>query len=89
MEQRQSFSALLNDPRGPRHAGATFLGAVGGAAKEFSQSVSRHLAAILPAQFSAKMGQKNRVGKVFVDYLSQLKRQRILARLKKQQRQVT
>lgn len=28
-------------------------------------------------------------GKVFVDYLSQLKRQRILARLKKQQRQVT
>jgi bifunctional non-homologous end joining protein LigD len=38
-------------------------------AKAFSKSVADHLAATLPAQFSAKMGASNRVGKVFVDYL--------------------
>jgi bifunctional non-homologous end joining protein LigD len=35
----------------------------------FSQAVARHLAATLPRHFSAKMGEKNRVGKIFVDYL--------------------
>ncbi|WP_420475758.1 DNA ligase D [Noviherbaspirillum sp. ST9] len=35
----------------------------------FSQAVARHLATTLPRYFSAKMGEKNRVGKIFVDYL--------------------
>jgi bifunctional non-homologous end joining protein LigD len=35
----------------------------------FSQAVSQHLAATLPDRFSAKMGEKNRLKKVFVDYL--------------------
>jgi len=35
----------------------------------FSQAVARHLAATLPKHFSARMGEKNRVGKIFVDYL--------------------
>lgn len=35
----------------------------------FSQAVAVHLAATLPKHFSAKMGEKNRVGKIFVDYL--------------------
>lgn len=35
----------------------------------FSQGVARHLAATLPSRFSATMGAKNRIKKVFVDYL--------------------
>lgn len=35
----------------------------------FSQAVAQHLARTLPRLFSAKMGEKNRVGKIFVDYL--------------------
>ncbi len=35
----------------------------------FSQAVAQHLARTLPKHFSAKMGEKNRVGKIFVDYL--------------------
>jgi bifunctional non-homologous end joining protein LigD len=35
----------------------------------FSQAVARHLATTLPDRFSAKMGAKNRVKKIFVDYL--------------------
>ena len=35
----------------------------------FSQAVARHLAATLPRHFSARMGEKNRVGRIFVDYL--------------------
>jgi len=35
----------------------------------FSQAVAQHLARTLPRQFSAKMGEKNRVGKIFIDYL--------------------
>ncbi|GAB3541885.1 DNA ligase D [Noviherbaspirillum agri] len=35
----------------------------------FSQAVVQHLARMLPKLFSAKMGEKNRVGKIFVDYL--------------------
>ena len=35
----------------------------------FSQAVTQHLASTLPQRFSAKMGAKNRVAKVFVDYL--------------------
>lgn len=37
--------------------------------KRFSQAVAEHLAATIPARFSAKMGPKNRIKKVFVDYL--------------------
>ncbi|MBC7499615.1 MAG: DNA ligase D [Herminiimonas sp.] len=39
------------------------------AVASFSQSVAQHLARTLPSLFSAKLGSKNRVGKVFVDYL--------------------
>lgn len=35
----------------------------------FSQAVARHLAETLPSRFSAKMGAKNRIKKVFVDYM--------------------
>lgn len=35
----------------------------------FSQAVAQHLADTLPKLFSAKMGPKNRIKKVFVDYL--------------------
>jgi bifunctional non-homologous end joining protein LigD len=35
----------------------------------FAQAVAQHLARTLPDRFSAKMGEKNRVKKVFVDYL--------------------
>jgi len=35
----------------------------------FTQAIARHLAANIPDRFSAKMGPRNRVKKVFVDYL--------------------
>ncbi len=35
----------------------------------YAQAVSRYLATTLPDRFSAKAGPKNRVGRVFVDYL--------------------
>ncbi|ANN66049.1 DNA ligase D [Bordetella bronchialis] len=37
--------------------------------KDFSQAVVRHLARTLPQIFVAKSGPKNRVGKIFADYL--------------------
>ncbi|CAB3627622.1 DNA ligase D [Achromobacter marplatensis] len=37
--------------------------------KAFSQAIVTHLARTLPKQFVAKSGPKNRVGKIFVDYL--------------------
>ena len=37
--------------------------------KDFSQAIVQHLAKTLPKRFSAKSGPKNRVGKIFVDYL--------------------
>ena len=39
------------------------------AVKAFSQAVVAHLADTIPARFVAKSGPKNRVGKIFVDYL--------------------
>ena len=39
------------------------------AVKGFSQAVVQHLAKTLPQRFSAKSGPRNRVGKIFVDYL--------------------
>ncbi|HEY8605875.1 MAG TPA: DNA ligase D [Noviherbaspirillum sp.] len=36
---------------------------------DFSLAVAQHLAQTLPSLFSAKMGEKNRVGKIFVDTL--------------------
>ncbi|WP_263264554.1 DNA ligase D [Pseudomonas sp. RIT-PI-S] len=37
--------------------------------KDFSQAIVKHLAKLLPDRFSAVAGPKNRVGKIFVDYL--------------------
>jgi bifunctional non-homologous end joining protein LigD len=39
------------------------------AVKDFSQAVVRHLSAALPDRFAFKSGPKNRVGKIFIDYL--------------------
>lgn len=38
-------------------------------AREFAKAVAQHLAATMPQRFSARSGARNRVGKVFVDYL--------------------
>jgi bifunctional non-homologous end joining protein LigD len=35
----------------------------------FSQAVAQHLARTIPKRFSAKMGEKNRIGKIFIDYM--------------------
>ncbi|MDO9402783.1 MAG: DNA ligase D [Polaromonas sp.] len=37
--------------------------------KDFSQAVVQHLAKTLPDRFVAKSGPKNRIGKIFADYL--------------------
>ncbi|MGI4840290.1 MAG: DNA ligase D [Janthinobacterium lividum] len=37
--------------------------------KEFSQSIVKHIAKLIPDRFSAVLGPKNRVGKIFIDYL--------------------
>jgi bifunctional non-homologous end joining protein LigD len=37
--------------------------------KDFSQAIVQHLASTLPQIFVAKSGPRNRVGKIFVDYL--------------------
>ncbi|RYF62333.1 MAG: ATP-dependent DNA ligase, partial [Comamonadaceae bacterium] len=37
--------------------------------KGFSQAVVQHLAQAIPQRFVAKSGPRNRVGKIFVDYL--------------------
>ena len=37
--------------------------------KDFSQAVVAHMAATVPQRFVAKSGPKNRVGKIFIDYL--------------------
>ena len=37
--------------------------------KGFSQAIVQHLAKTLPQRFSAKSGPRNRVGKIFIDYL--------------------
>ena len=39
------------------------------AVKGFSQAVVQHLASTIPERFVAKSGPRNRVGKIFVDYL--------------------
>ncbi len=39
------------------------------AVKDFSQAIVRHLAANAPERFVARSGPKNRVGRIFVDYL--------------------
>ena len=38
-------------------------------AKDFSHAIVSHLARVLPAHFVDKSGPKNRVGKIFIDYL--------------------
>jgi bifunctional non-homologous end joining protein LigD len=37
--------------------------------KDFSQAIVQHLAQVIPQRFVAKSGPKNRVGRIFVDYL--------------------
>lgn len=37
--------------------------------KDFSKAIVQHLAETIPARFVAKSGPRNRVGKIFVDYL--------------------
>lgn len=37
--------------------------------KAFAKSISQFMAGQLPKRFTAKMGPKNRVGKIFIDYL--------------------
>jgi bifunctional non-homologous end joining protein LigD len=37
--------------------------------KAFSQGAARHMARVMPDRFSAVLGPKNRVGKIFIDYL--------------------
>ena len=37
--------------------------------KGFSQAIVQHLAATIPRRFVAKSGSRNRVGKIFIDYL--------------------
>ncbi|MEO8249242.1 MAG: DNA ligase D [Burkholderiales bacterium] len=37
--------------------------------KDFSKRIVEHLARTIPARFVAKSGPKNRIGKIFVDYL--------------------
>jgi bifunctional non-homologous end joining protein LigD len=37
--------------------------------KDFSQAVARHMARLMPERFSAVLGPKNRVKKIFIDYL--------------------
>lgn len=37
--------------------------------KDFSQAIVQHLATTLPDRFVAKSGPKNRVGRIFIDYL--------------------
>ena len=38
-------------------------------AKDFSHAVVTHLSKVLPKMFTAKIGPRNRVGKIFIDYL--------------------
>jgi len=37
--------------------------------KTFSQAVARHMAKLMPERFASVLGPKNRVGKIFIDYL--------------------
>lgn len=37
--------------------------------KDFAHAISRHMAQLMPDRFSAVSGPKNRVGKIFIDYL--------------------
>ncbi len=37
--------------------------------KDFSQAIVQHLSAVIPERFVAKSGPRNRVGKIFPDYL--------------------
>jgi bifunctional non-homologous end joining protein LigD len=39
------------------------------AVKEFSQAIVQHLSSVIPERFVAKSGPRNRVGKIFPDYL--------------------
>ncbi|NVI04132.1 DNA ligase D [Paraburkholderia youngii] len=38
-------------------------------AKEFAQAVARHMSRVVPDRFSAVLGPKNRINRIFIDYL--------------------
>jgi bifunctional non-homologous end joining protein LigD len=40
-----------------------------GEVKDFSEAVVLHLARVIPDRFVAKSGPKNRIGRIFIDYL--------------------
>lgn len=40
-----------------------------GTVKDFSQAIVQHLARTIPQRFVSKSGSRNRVGKIFIDYL--------------------
>ncbi|MNN40029.1 putative ATP-dependent DNA ligase YkoU [compost metagenome] len=37
--------------------------------KDFAHAISKHMAKVMPKRFSAISGPKNRVGRIFIDYL--------------------
>jgi bifunctional non-homologous end joining protein LigD len=37
--------------------------------KDFSRAIVAHMAEVIPQRFVAKSGPKNRVGRIFIDYL--------------------
>ncbi|MEP7083879.1 MAG: ATP-dependent DNA ligase, partial [Betaproteobacteria bacterium] len=37
--------------------------------KDFSRGVVEHMASVVPARFTAKSGPRNRVGRIYIDYL--------------------
>jgi len=41
--------------------------------KSFSQAVAKYIAKLIPDRFSAVLGPKNRIGKIFIDYLRNAK----------------
>ena len=41
--------------------------------KSFSQAVVKYIAKLIPDRFSAVLGPKNRIGKIFIDYLRNAK----------------
>jgi bifunctional non-homologous end joining protein LigD len=52
------------------HVAVPIKGTLGwDAVKDFSQAIVQHMAITLPDRFSVKSGPKNRVGKIFIDYL--------------------
>ncbi|MDQ2821547.1 MAG: DNA ligase D [Pseudomonadota bacterium] len=65
------FTAFVKTSGGKGlHVVVPIKGALGwDVVKDFSQAVVQHMAMTLPDRFAFKSGPKNRVGKIFIDYL--------------------